>query len=144
MKEYLKKIEKTAEGKWKHRLTAWGGALDLCRRKELEIEKILRIKNENDKILSNHKSETSLADISSIYDSEIENIKNIIGSIMDEKHKMDLLIANLLPEEQEFLYLRFEKGYQYEYIAMKTNFSRSSCFRMMSRSIDYFEENADF
>lgn len=144
MKEYLDKVGKTVEGKWKHRFVAWGGSLDICRRKELEIEKLMRLKADNERIGIQYGKLESIESISLCYNEEIENIKDIISNIMQEKHRVDLLVAQLLPEEQKFLNLRFEKGYQYEYIAMKTNLSRSSCFRTMSKIIDFFEKNADF
>lgn len=141
MKDYLNNVALSKDGKWKHRLLIWGGAIDLCRRKELEIERLLEVKKENARISSAYNQKENLNTISDCFDQEIQNIKNSIKDILEEKHKIDVLIEKLLPEEQKFLYLRFEKGYQYDYIAMRTSISRSTCFRIMAKVIDYLENS---
>lgn len=126
---------------WKERLFQWGGSLDLCSRKEREIEKLLRLKKENEELMRAYQNQEALKDISKLYDLEIENIQNTILQILKEKNMVDIQMIKLLPEEQKFLYFRYEKGFSYDYIALKTNQSRANCFRMHDKIIKKIIEN---
>lgn len=143
MKEYLEKVAKSNEGDWKHRLWRWGGALDICRRKELEIEKVLRLRDESIRIGDFYNQQEVMETIEKSCTEKIEHIRDIIVEVLKEKGEMDKLIVRLSPEEQRFLELRFEKGHQYNYISINMNLSRSSCFRMMDKIMEQLMEMED-
>ncbi len=129
------------EKSWKERLFQWGGSLELCSRKEREIEKLLRLKKENEDLIRVYQNQEALKTVSKMYDKEIENIQNFIIHILKEKNMVDIQIIKLSPDEQKFLYFRYEKGFSYDYIAVKTNQSRANCFRMQDKIIKKIIEN---
>ena len=70
------------------------------------------------------------------YEKEIKNITDYIENIMEDKRIMDTYINELMPIEQEFLYLKYRKGYDFNYVALKMNVSRSQVFRIKDLAID--------
>ena len=67
-----------------------------------------------------------------------------IKSELEEYAKLNSCIEQLEYEEQKFVKLRYEKGYQYEYIALQTHKSRAKCFRdhdvILDKLIMFWEE----
>ena len=53
------------------------------------------------------------------------------------------MVALLSKEEQELLFLRYQKGYGYDYIALKLNMGRSTCFRIHDRILTELAEIMD-
>lgn len=140
---YLKEVAKTQRGKMKKRLLEWGGALELCKRKHEEIRKInhmiadvkgLTVKRPL-RVVSEHEHPV-LESVIDYYTQEIRRITEQIGEIMAEKQKMESLLEGLTAEEQEFIFLRYEKGYGYDYISLKIHMSRAQCFRVNDKALD--------
>lgn len=134
MKE--KKFQTTAKEErlqMKKKLFRWGRTLDFCQKKQREIEKLQKmvkqffILGKNAPFLG--EEEVSLEEAKQIYEKEIIKIVEYIKKEMEEYSKMERYIEQLEYEEQMFLKLRYEKKYQYDYIALQLHKSRAKCFR---------------
>ena len=135
-KQYIEDILKSEKGIVKKRLLKWGAALNMCEMKQEEIQKIKRIKENNVKIYSSFENKFDNKKIVDSYEKEIKHIAEYIENIMKDKRTMDKYISELMPIEQEFLYLKYRKGYDFNYVALKMNVSRSQVFRIKDFAID--------
>ena len=129
MHAYLQKEAESTRGKVKRMLLEWG-------RKQEEIRKILRLKEECEGLAAEVKSrsmEKGFSLIEEAYDHNIAVLQEEIERKLTEKRKIDGMVALLSKEEQELLFLRYQKGYGYDYIALKLNMGRSTCFRIHDR-----------
>ena len=133
MQDYLENAMKTEKARWKQNLFFWGGTMDLCRRKQSEIKRFKDFIKENEKLATEVIAEVGIEKISERYKREIYKIEEEINVLLEKKGEMDIHIFRLSPEEQEFIYLRFEKGFGHDYISMKLHQSRANCFRMQNR-----------
>lgn len=136
MGEYLGQAERSEKGRIKRRLLDWGGALDLCGRKEEQLRKAERLRKEHRKYWEESDSAEAkqiLEEIDRVYGRALEEIKESIAEILRGKAEMDERIGRLGMEEQMFLYMRFEKGYSFDYICMKLHMSRASIFRLQEK-----------
>lgn len=134
--KYMEDVLKSEKGIVKKRLLKWGAALNMCEMKQEEIQKIKRMKDSSIKIFSKFDNEFDNKKIVDSYEKEIKNITDYIENIMEDKRIMDTYINELMPIEQEFLYLKYRKGYDFNYVALKMNVSRSQVFRIKDLSID--------
>lgn len=135
-KKYIEDVLKSEKGIVKKRLLKWGAALNMCEMKQEEIQKIKRMKDSSIKIFSKFDNEFDNKKIVNSYEKEIKNITDYIENIMEDKRIMDTYINELMPIEQEFLYLKYRKGYDFNYVALKMNVSRSQVFRIKDLAID--------
>lgn len=135
-KKYIEDVLKSEKGIVKKRLLKWGAALNICEMKQEEIQKIKRMKDSSIKIFSKFDNEFDNKKIVDSYEKEIKNITDYIENIMEDKRIMDTYINELMPIEQEFLYLKYRKGYDFNYVALKMNVSRSQVFRIKDLAID--------
>ncbi len=135
-KKYMEDVLKSEKGIVKKRLLKWGAALNMCEMKQEEIQKIKRMKDSSIKIFSKFDNEFDNKKIVDSYEKEIKNITDYIENIMEDKRIMDTYINELMPIEQEFLYLKYRKGYEFNYVALKMNVSRSQVFRIKDLAID--------
>lgn len=135
-KKYIEDVLKSEKGIVKKRLLKWGAALNMCEMKQEEIQKIKRMKDSSIKIFSKFDNEFDNKKIVNSYEKEIKNIIDYIENIMEDKRIMDTYINELMPIEQEFLYLKYRKGYDFNYVALKMNVSRSQVFRIKDLAID--------
>ncbi len=135
-KKYIEDVLKSEKGIVKKRLLKWGAALNMCEMKQEEIQKIKRMKDSSIKIFSKFDNEFDNKKIVDSYEKEIKNITDYIENIMEDKRIMDTYINELMPIEQEFLYLKYRKGYDFNYVALKMNVSRSQVFRIKDLAID--------
>lgn len=136
MHAYLQKEAESTRGRVKRMLLEWGASLDQCGRKQEEIRKILRLKAECEGLEAEVKSgsmEKGFSLIKEAYDQNIAVLQEEIERKLTAKRKIDDMVATLLKEEQELLFLRYQKGYGYDYIALKLNMGRSTCFRIHDR-----------
>lgn len=139
-----KELVKVERGNMKKQLLNWGGSLDLCKRKQDEIRKINRILEDGRNLLIEIPLENgtyevcnvSIDKMTKIYEKEIQRIQTCMEQRLKEKRHMDELIDNLECDEQEFLYLRYRKGFGYDYISLKIHMSRAQCFRVHDRALD--------
>lgn len=146
MREYLAREKQSRKGKTKKMLLEWGGALDLCARKEEQLKKAERLRQEHRKLWENSDSPEGrriLAEIDLAYERELRQIQEGIAEILRRKGEVDEKIGKLGGEEQMFLMLRFGKGYGFEYIAMKMHMSEASVFRMQDRILREWEDERE-
>lgn len=135
-KAYVKQEGESEKGKLKKRLLEWGASIELYERKQAELRRVDRLKEEQKKIWGNHDAEAYkgfLAEIEEKYEEEMKRIRGEIAEILKKKMEMDRMILQLEPEEQQFIELRYKKGYGFDYIGMKMFISRATLFRMQDR-----------
>lgn len=142
MREYLEQAKQSRKGKIKRMLLDWGGALDLCARKEEQLKKMEWLRREHRKVWEGSDSPEGkriLAEIDREYEQELRRTQERISEILHRKKEMDEKIGRLTGEEQMFLMLRYGKGYGFAYIAMKMHMSEASVFRMQDRILQEWE-----
>lgn len=135
MHQFLEKEADSPKGQMKRKLLYWGGAMEICARKQEEIRRLLRMREE---CAAWEEEEGSL--LGGRYEKEAKRLQQEIDKVLEEKAEMDRLVDRLPPEEQQMLYLRYVKGYGYDYIAMKKHMSRATCFRVLDRALDFLLE----
>lgn len=135
-KEYLAKQKKSEKGRMKKRLLEWGGALDLCGRKQEELRRVEKLHEEQRRIWGGNKTAAGrrvMEQLEERYAAELAAIEAQISEILRRKAETDRLMAGLSPEEMTFLILRFEKGFGFDYIGIKMHMSRATIFRVQER-----------
>ena len=143
MGQYLEEAEKSRKGQMKKKLLDWGGALDLCARKEEQLRKAERLRKEHRKIWEESDSMDGrriLEEIDRKYEMELERIRDGIEQTLRRKAEMDRQIEELGGEEQKFLHMRYGKGYSIDYICMKLHISRASLFRLQDKILQELEK----
>lgn len=135
MHEFLEKEAESPKGQMKRRLLYWGGAMEICARKQEEIRRLLRLRQE-----CAAWEEAEGRTLGARYEMEAERIQAEIDRVLKEKEEMDRRVDQLPPEEQQMVYLRYAKGYGYDYIAMKKHMSRATCFRVLDRALENLME----
>ena len=128
-----KKITKEERIQMKQKLSKWGGAIEYCNKKQLEIEKLQRMINQFLIVGKNapflEQENVSIKEAKCLYEFEITKALECIKNEMKQYSKMERYIEKLNYEEQVFLKLRYGKGYGYDYISLQTHKSRATCFR---------------
>lgn len=143
MGQYLEQTGKSRKGQMKKALLDWGGALDLCARKEEQLRKAERLRKEHRKIWEQSESaegQRILEEIDRAYEGELERIRDGIAETLRRKEEMDRKIRNLEGEEQQFLLMRYGKGYGFDYICLKLHMSRASIFRLQDKILQELDE----
>ncbi len=143
MGQYLEEAEKSRKGQMKKKLLDWGGALDLCARKEEQLRKAERLRKEHRKIWEESDSMDGrriLAEIDRKYEMELERIRDGIEQTLRRKAEMDRRIEELDGEEQKYLLMRYGKGYSIDYVCMKLHMSRASLFRLQDKILQELEK----
>lgn len=146
MHAYLQKEAESPRGKVKRMLLEWGASLDQCGRKQEEIRKMMRLKGECEELAAegiNGRMEKGFSLMEEAYDRNIALLQEEIQRKLTEKRKIDGMVGMLPKEEQELLFLRYQKGYGYDYIALKLNMGRSTCFRIHDRILTELAERLD-
>ena len=70
------------------------------------------------------------------FKAERARLEGRLAEIWREKKRMDALLAGLEENEQEYIRLRFEKGYGIDYIGRRLYISRATVFRMQDRILE--------
>lgn len=143
MHAYLQKEAESNRGKTKRMLLEWGASLDQCARKQEEIRKMLRLKAECEGLAAQTKNKQMAKGFSLMgeaYDQNIAVLQAEIERKLTEKRMVDHMVGMRTKEEQELLFLRYQKGYGYDYIALKLNMGRSTCFRIHDRVLTELAE----
>lgn len=110
------------KGQLKVRLLDWGCAMERCKRIQDRLRRLEEL--EKDSFLEKE------------YAEERERLEASLQEIWSEKRQMDVLLEGLEENEQEYIRLRFEKGYGFVYIGRKLYLSRASIFRMQDRILE--------
>ena len=118
----VRKEMDSEKGQLKVRLLDWGCAMERCKRIQDRLRRLEEL--EKDSFLEKE------------YAEERERLEASLQEIWSEKRQMDVLLEGLEENEQEYIRLRFEKGYSFVYIGRKLYLSRASIFRMQDRILE--------
>nr|WP_294681362.1 sigma factor-like helix-turn-helix DNA-binding protein [uncultured Anaerotignum sp.] len=121
-KVQVRKEMDSEKGQLKVRLLDWGCAMERCKRIQDRLRRLEEL--EKDSFLEKE------------YAEERERLEADLQEIWSEKRQMDVLLEGLEENEQEYIRLRFEKGYSFVYIGRKLYLSRASIFRMQDRILE--------
>ena len=121
-KAYVRKGLNSEKGQMKIRLLDWGCAVERCRRLQEELRRLEEM--EGTDFLQEEIREEKV------------RLEERLAEIWKEKKRMDGLLAGLEENEQEYIRLRFEKGYGIDYIGRKLYISRATVFRMQDRILE--------
>ena len=108
----------------KIRLLDWGCAVERCRRIQEELRRMEELQGAETLFLQKEFAE------------EKERLEERLAEIWNEKRRMDALLAGLEENEQEYVRLRFEKGYGIDYIGRRMYISRATVFRTQDRILE--------
>ena len=117
-KAYVRRGMNSEKGQMKLRLLDWGCTVERCRRLQEELEG------------------TENAFLQEEFKAERVRLEGRLAEIWREKKRMDALLAGLEENEQEYIRLRFEKGYGIDYIGRRLYISRATVFRMQDRILE--------
>ena len=127
----------------KKKLNDWGATLAFCSKQQEQMKKLMRLKEDARQIEQDLKEYPSqMHHILKGYEINMAYLQQEIVSRMAKKNEIDHLISTLSVEEQEFLHLRYEKGYGYDYIALKLHMGRSTCFRIHDKILQVLTEKS--
>ena len=118
----MRKGLNSEKGQMKIRLLDWGCAVERCRRLQEELRRLEEM--EGTDFLQEEIREEKV------------RLEERLAEIWKEKKRMDGLLAGLEENEQEYIRLRFEKGYGIDYIGRKLYISRATVFRMQDRILE--------
>ena len=121
-KAYVRKGLNSEKGQMKLRLLDWGCAVERCRRLQEELRRLEEMEG-TDFLQEEIRAEKA-------------RLEERLAEIWKEKKRMDGLLAGLEENEQEYIRLRFEKGYGIDYIGRKLYISRATVFRMQDRILE--------
>ena len=121
-KAYVRKGMNSEKGQMKLRLLDWGCAMERCRRLQEELRRLEGLEGAD--LLQEEIKEEKM------------RLEERLAEIWREKKRMDGLLAGLEENEQEYIRLRFEKGYGIDYIGRKLYISRATVFRMQDRILE--------
>ena len=121
-KAYVRKGLNSEKGQMKLRLLDWGCAVERCRRLQEELRRLEEMEG-TDFLQEEIRAEKA-------------RLEERLAEIWKEKKRMDGLLARLEENEQEYIRLRFEKGYGIDYIGRKLYISRATVFRMQDRILE--------
>ena len=121
-KAYVRKGLNSEKGQMKLRLLDWGCAVERCRRLQEELRRLEEMEG-TDFLQEEIRAEKV-------------RLEERLAEIWKEKKRMDGLLAGLEENEQEYIRLRFEKGYGIDYIGRKLYISRATGFRMQDRILE--------
>ena len=123
-KAYVRRGLNSEKGQMKLRLLDWGCAVERCRRLQEELRRLEEPEWGEKSFLQEEIRE------------EKARLEERLAEIWKEKKRMDALLAGLEENEQEYIRLRFEKGYGIDYIGRKLYISRATVFRMQDRILE--------
>lgn len=135
-REYLEREMKSERGEMKKRLWNWGQALELCAWKREELKKLTELWGRQREMPEGRRSREAQGDLKQMaqeYEEGVKKIRLELEEILREKKEIDRLIDQLTTDEKEFVYLRFQKGYGFDYIGMKMHLSRATVFRIQDK-----------
>ena len=138
-KAYVKGRLDSDKGRMKIRLLDWGDAMERCGRRQEEMKRIIKLREEQKELMAENDSAVvarMLEEIQQQYEGDIEKLQGEILEIMEQKKQMDELLQKLTEEEQEYIQMRYGKGCGFDFIGMKLHMSRATLFRMQDRILE--------
>ena len=128
----------------KQRLWDWGTALDRFYRKEEELKKLQEIQEVQKKLQERYPEETIQEEILLLEQAQRKDVVRLrieMVEILRDKARTEAWLEGLTEDERCFLGMRFEKGYGFDYIAVKMHLSRATLFRMQDKVLEKMLEN---
>lgn len=98
-KAYVRRGMNSEKGQMKLRLLDWGCTVERCRRLQEELRRLEEPEGTENAFLQEE------------FKAERARLEGRLAEIWREKKRMDALLAGLEENEQEYIRLRFEKGY---------------------------------
>ncbi|MGN1231410.1 MAG: sigma factor-like helix-turn-helix DNA-binding protein [Anaerotignum sp.] len=138
-KAYVKGELDSDKGRMKLRLLDWGDAMERCGRRQEEMKRIQKLREEQKRLLErNDAPEVAkmLEEIDRAYAEDMEKLQQEILGIYEKKRHLDGLLGRLTEEEQAYIRMRYEKGCGFDFIGMKLHMSRATVFRMQDRILE--------
>lgn len=130
---------KREKGKMKERLWNWGQAMERFSWKEERMKKLQGLYAMQREIWEGNETEKARKELERIekeYEREIKKLQMEMVEILQEKARIDCRMQKLNTDEIDFLQMRFEKGYGFDYIGVKMYLSRATLFRMQNRILE--------
>ena len=128
----------------KQRLWNWGTALDRFYRKEEELKKLQEIQEVQKKLQERYPEETIQEEILLLEQAQRKDVVRLrieMVEILRDKARTETWLEGITEDERCFVGLRFEKGYGFDYIAVKMHLSRATLFRMQDKVLEKMMEN---
>ena len=128
----------------KQRLWDWGTALNRFFRKEEELKKLQEIQEIQQKMHEKYPADKIHEEallLGQRYRKDIVRLRIEMVEILREKARTEVWMEGLTEDERCFVGMRFEKGYGFDYIAMKMHLSRATLFRIQDRVLEKMMEN---
>ena len=128
----------------KQRLWDWGTALDRFYRKEEELKKLLEIRAVQRNIQEKYPEGEIQEEILWLEQTQRKDVVRLrieMVEILRDKARTEAWLQGLTEDERCFLGMRFEKGYGFDYIAVKMHLSRATLFRMQDKVLEKMMEN---
>ena len=128
----------------KQRLWDWGTALDRFYRKEEELKKLQEIQEVQKKLQERYPEETIQEEILLLEQAQRKDVVRLrieMVEILRDKARTEAWLEGLTEDERCFLGMRFEKGYGFDYIAVKMHLSRATLFRMQDKVLEKMMES---
>lgn len=138
-KAYVKGKMDSDKGGMKTRLLDWGDAMEKCRRRQEEMKRIIKLREEQKKLMAENDSAAvarMLEEIDRQYEGDMAKLQGEIMEIMGQKKRMDGMLQELTEEERAYIQMRYEKGCGFDFIGMKLHMSRATVFRMQDRILE--------
>ncbi len=138
-KAYVKGRMDSDKGRMKMRLLDWGCAAERCGRRQEEMKRIIKLRKEQGELIGENDSAAvaqMLEEIEQQYEGDMAKLQGEIMGIMKQKKQVDGLLRGLTEEEREYIQMRYEKGYGFDFIGMKLHISRATLFRMQDRILE--------
>ena len=128
----------------KQRLWDWGTALNRFFRKEEELKKLQEIQEIQQKMHEKYPADKIHEEallLEQRYRKDIVRLRIEMVEILREKARTEAWLEELTEDERCFVGMRFEKGYGFDYIAMKMHLSRATLFRIQDRVLEKMLES---
>ena len=128
----------------KQRLWDWGTALDRFYRKEEELKKLLEIRAVQRNIQEKYPEGEIQEEILWLEQTQRKDVVRLrieMVEILRDKARTEAWLQGLTEDERCFLGMRFEKGYGFDYIAVKMHLSRATLFRIQDKVLERMMEN---
>ena len=128
----------------KQRLWNWGTALNRFYRKEEELKKLQEIQEVQRKLQERYPEEKIHEEVLLLEQAQREDVVRLrieMVEILRDKARTEAWLEGLTEDERCFVGMRFEKGYGFDYIAVKMHLSRATLFRMQDKVLEKMMEN---
>ena len=138
-KAYVKGKMDSDKGRMKIRLLDWGDAMERCGRRQEEMKRIIKLREEQKNLMDENDSAAvaqMLEEIDRQYEGDMAKLQGEIMEIMGQKKQMDGMLQELTEEERAYIRMRYEKGCGFDFIGMKLHMSRATVFRMQDRILE--------